>query len=388
MALTDVRTYQDLVEYLEDSTDWDRSHANHRRLRGAIEEAYRDLPNERLWSYYSQVGTLNIKAPYSTGTVTYQHTGAASGERLLTLVGGTFPEWASEGMVLINSTPYEANDRISDTELTLTPASNPGEDIAAATTYQLYRDTYPLPVNCRAVNRMEDVRQTNQPIFVPPSEWLSAQRIWSHSPGQPMYFTVTGSPDYLSTLAIRFAPPPSAAITFRYMYTRNPRSLAVELYDEGVVTVAPGNATIAGTGTAWTTDMIGAVIRFSEGLALPGSVIGVRPRAYERVVKDVTGPTSLVLDSAIATTLTQVRYAISDPLDIHVPSMWSALKKCADARVVGHPLRYRTRDDQFTGDLDRIYQDALAIAAQADNRNLSTDGPFDGPAFQPYRVVL
>ncbi len=68
--------------------------------------------------------------------------------------------------------------------------------------------------------------------------------------------------------------------------------------------------------------------------------------------------------------------------------MWSALKKCADARVVGHPLRYRTRDDVFTGDLDRIYQDALAIAAQADNRNLATDGPFDGPAFQPYRVVL
>lgn len=388
MAFTDVRTYQDLMEYLEDSTDWDRSHANHRRLRGAIEEAYRDLPNERLWSYYAQVGTLNLNAPYSTGTVTYDHTGAAAGERLLTLTGGSFPDWAGEGQVLIDAVPYEANDLISPTQLTLTPASNPGEDLVAAKTFNLYRDTYPLPVNCRAVNRLEDVRQTNQPIFVPPSEWLESARQWSNSVGQPMFFTITGSPDYLSTLAIRFAPAPAAAIMFRYMYTRNPRSLAVELYDEGTVTVAPGNPIITGSGVTWTTAMIGAVIRFSEGLALPGSPIGVRPRAYERVVKDVTGPQTIVLDSSIATTLTQVRYAISDPLDIHVPSMWSALKKCADARVVGHPLRYRTRDDQFTGDLDRIYQDALAIAAQADNRNLSTDGPFDGPSFRPYRVVL
>ncbi|MFO0899363.1 MAG: hypothetical protein U0836_18210 [Pirellulales bacterium] len=388
MAYTDIRTYQDLVEYLEDSTEWDRNHQNHRRLRGAIEEAYRDLANERTWSYYAQLGTLNTAAPYSTGTVTYDHTGAADGERLLTLSGGVFPDWASEGTVLINGTPYEGNDRISDTELTLTPASNPGADIATATTYQLFRDTYPLPVNCRAVNRLEDVRQTNQPMFVPPGEWLDAMRQWSHAPGQPMYFTVTGSPDYLSSLAIRFAPPPSTAITFRYMYTRAPRALAVELYDEGVVTVAPGNPTINGTGTAWTTAMIGAVIRFSEGLALPGSVIGVRPRAYERVVKDVTGPTTLVLDSAISTALTEVRYAISDPLDIHVPTMWSVLKKCADARVVGHPLRYRTRDDQFTGDLDLIYREALNLAAQADNRNLSTDGPFDRPSFQPYRVQL
>lgn len=389
MAFTDIRTYQDLMEYLEDSTDWDRNHQNHRRLRGAIEEACRDLANERTWSYYAQLGTLVTAAPYGTGTVTYDHAGNVLGERLLTLSGGSFPEWAAEGTVLIGGTPYEANDLIDATHLTLTPASNPGADIGTAIAYQLYRDTYPLPVNCRAVNRLEDVRQTNQPVFVPPGEWLDALRQWSHAPGQPMYFTVTGSPDYLSTLAIRFAPPPSAAITFRYMYTRAPRALAVELYDEGVVTVAPGNTTISGAGTAWTTAMIGAVIRFSEGLALPGSVIGVRPRAYERVVKDVTGPTSLVLDSAIATTLTDVRYAISDPLDIHVPTMWSVLKKCADARVVGHPLRYADRNEPaFRGDLDQIYRDALSLAAQADNRNLSSDGPFDRPAYRPYRVNL
>jgi hypothetical protein len=389
MAFTDVRTYQDLMEYLEDSTDWDRNHQNHRRLRGAIEEAYRDLTNERVWSYYAQLGTLNTVAPYTTGTVTYDHTGNASGERLLTLVGGSFPDWASEGTILIDGTPYEGNDLISPTLLTLTPTSNPGADIATAKTFSLYRDTYPLPVNCRAVNRMEDVRQTNQPVFVPPGEWLDALRQWSHSPGQPMCFTVTGSPDYLSSLAIRFAPPPSSAITFRYMYTRNPRALAVELYDDGTVTVAPGNATITGLGTNWTTAMIGAVIRFSEGMALPGSTIGVRPRAYERVVKDVTGPTSLILDQSISATLDNVRYAISDPLDIHVPTMWTALKKCADCRVVGHPLRYVDRDSpQFKGDLDRMYMDALALAAQADNRNLSNDGPFSGPSFRGYRVNL
>lgn len=389
MAATGIQTYQDLMEYLEDSTGWDRNHESHRRLRDAIDEAYRDFVNERTWSYYAQMGTLVTAAPYSTGTVTYDHTGGAFGERVVTLSGGAFPDWAAEGTLLINAVPYEVAELIDPTKLALTPASNPGSDIVSASTYSLYRDTYPLPVNCRAIDKLEDVNQTNQPIFVPPNQWLDALRQWSHSPGQPMYFSVMGSPDYLSSMALRFAPPPSTAITFRYMYTRTPRQLAVELYDEGVVTVTPGDPIIEGMGCSWTTAMIGAVIRFSDGLALAGSPVGVRPRLYERVVRDVTSPTTLVLDSAMSAGLTEVRYAISDPLDIHVPTMWSVLKKCADARVVGHPLRYVDRSErQFTGNLDQIYRDALALAAQADNRNLAMSGPFEEPTYRPYRVVL
>lgn len=101
------------------------------------------------WTFLKIWTTLSINAPYSTGTIAYDHTGGSS-ERLVTLSDGTFPSWvqtnAGNGVYIeIDGVNYEVATYVDSTNVTLASTSNPGSDVSAGTSYEIHQDDYDLP---------------------------------------------------------------------------------------------------------------------------------------------------------------------------------------------------------------------------------------------------
>jgi len=97
------------------------------------------LPNElqvHIWSFLQpKMTTIQLKTPYSTGTVTVV-AGVVTGS------GTSFPAWAADGELAINGVRYTVATRTSGTSLTLDDAS---VTAAAGTAYALIQVDYVLP---------------------------------------------------------------------------------------------------------------------------------------------------------------------------------------------------------------------------------------------------
>lgn len=362
MATVELHTYYDLVQYLEDVADLDRSNVRQfRRMSHAVSDAYQRLPKEQKWVYYRQLGHFLTSAAVSTGTAVYDHTGGTF-ERMVTITGTTLPDWTIQGSLLLSGKVYLVEDVKSSTVFTLTPQSNPGSDVAS-TTYSLYRQSYPLPINCQGIYDLIDPTNSHSPVYMAPAEFLNYARGVQRSPGRSLYYTIIGSPDYLGARSIMLAPAPTSVVHYDFLYHRWPRQLRTFLHQEGTVSGTQGGTTITGVGTAWTENMEGAVIRFSDSKGQPGDTLDVNPASQERIVIDVAGATSLIIDRELTASVAGVSYTISDPLDIDAPAMYAALKALAEMKLSGHPAR---QVERYAFTLERAYDDELRRAKAAD----------------------
>lgn len=107
------------------------------------------LPGEAMqhrWSFLHPITTLTTQAPYSTGTIVYDHTGG-SNEREITLTNGTWPLWAADGSITISATTYAVLTRTSDSVILLADGDNPGADVASGTSFELGRQDMDLADN-------------------------------------------------------------------------------------------------------------------------------------------------------------------------------------------------------------------------------------------------
>jgi hypothetical protein len=332
----------------------------------AARTALSSLINAFNWSYYYQRGRFATDAPYSTGTITYDATGGDY-ERQLTLAGGIWPAWSTYGNVILDNIVYEVAERVDDTVLTLSATNAPTEDIAAGSTYTLFRDTYVLPVGFRQADRMLNASNGGYLIYEHPRVWLESQRITPMT-AQPVTWTITGDPNYAGMLAVRFFPAPDALYQMDYLYQRSARDLAIEEYKVGTVTATSGSATLVGTGTSWSAKHIGSVVRLSaDSVNHPTGMIGAYPHAMERVIMSVINGTNLVMDAVATETLTSVKHVISDPIDIDVYTMLTALMRGIEYQCAIH-----RRMDKAIPDASAAWVSALLLAQQSDNRTFQS----------------
>jgi hypothetical protein len=129
-------------------------------VRAAL-EAYRDLANAFNWSHldtHSRIDTSPAFDGSQVGaTIAYDLTGGQY-ERMVTLTGAVWPDWAAEGTYIRVGTQddliggastgfvaYRVRERKSASVLTLTETLSPEADLAAGCEFVLYRDTYLLP---------------------------------------------------------------------------------------------------------------------------------------------------------------------------------------------------------------------------------------------------
>lgn len=364
MPKTILHTYADVVSHLMDYLGAATDGAAERAARMAVQNAYKELPTLRRWNYFYQRGRIATVAPYTTGTIEYDHTGGTY-ERQVTLTSGTWPTWAAQGCLVIDNVVYDVAERKSSTVITLTPAANPGADVAALTTYTLYRDTYPLPVDFQAADLMQNIGHALLVTYQKPGTWMGMQSIF-HGPATPRCYTVTGDPNYIGALAARFFPPPDQAYNFDFIYTRRPRQLDFLEIVAGTVSVTSGSTTVTGSGTAFASLHAGNIIRFSDtNTDKPTGLGGTHPATLTRAVQSVTTATTLVLDADPQQNLSGVAYSISPPIDIEEGAMWTFFLRLCERhmRII---KRMKT-----TADEERQYREAQILAYEADSRDYS-----------------
>lgn len=361
----ELATFQDAVEHALDAFGLNRGAKTERNARRAVLEAYRDLPSRNpLWTIWRRQLQIVTVASYSTGTITYDHSGGAS-ERLLTLASGTLPTWAAFGSIKINEDHFQLSARLSATTAQLSTNSNPGEDVAAGTSYTLYRDTYPLPVDFQSAEQFMDAGQFRDLEMVSPGVAMECTRHWS-APGDPLKYAFISPPEYYGGLAVVFSPPPSAARVFEAAYSGRPRPLRVEDYSTGTVTVASGTTALSGSGTTFLAKHAGAVIRFGDATykptSLSGGLDGDHPYVEQRTIDTFTDGTNLVLDAAVSQAFTAVKYTISDPIDLEAGAMLNAFWRGVEYFMA---VLENTKD---VAEREARYERALKQAMAADYR--------------------
>lgn len=333
----DIWTFQDAVEHLLDAHELISREAPHeRRARWCILQAYRDLSFRHSWNYFYRQRLMQTVAKQTSSTIDYDHTGGAN-ERQVTLAAGTWPSWAAFGRIIIGDVHYEIDERKSNTILTLREDSNPGADVAAGTSYTLYRSAYPLPANFRKLCAVWDVAQERRLDEVDPVQHHSSLMHFYDTPQEPWEVMVRSTGEHYGGMHLHFGPPPDTAKTYDLLYQVSPRPLNIDKYSTGTVSITSGSATVTGSGTTFPTDCAGSIIRFSSSATVPTSAIGGLDGTDNRfvmqsVIKSRDSATALTLEENATVTISAGSgYTISDPLDIEPGAMLTAFLRAAEA---------------------------------------------------------
>ena len=368
----DIWTYDDLIGHALDYMGAATDAQTERFARRAVQLAYSQMKDQRNWTYYYQIGRITTVAPTSTGTISYSNS-----TRIVTLTGDTWPSWAADGSLVISNVIYPVISRLSDTEILLGEANNPGNDVSAGTSFTFFRDTYTLPVDFGAMDSV--YRMSGAPFsltYLTPGNFLASQVV-NVGPSEPLYYTVISDPNRYGVLAIKFRPGPSSIFPFNFVYRRRPRTLRINKNSDGKTSLASASTTVTGFGTSFTADMIGAMARFSDGADnIPTGISGDNPFWLERSITDVTSATSLTIDSVPGQDLTKVAFSISDPVDIESGAMMTYL-----LREVERQCRAVKRMKVTSPEENAVYELSLRQAMEADSRRFESNSAQAGLLF-------
>ena len=378
MGAAALYTYKDLVDHCLDWLGANPSAEARRDARRAILEAMRTIGAASPWSYYLTAGRMATVAPYATGTISYDNTGGTY-ERMVTLTSGTWPDWAAFGWITINNVPYEVSARKSNTQITLTSSSNPGADVPAGTSYTLYRDSYPIPVDCRSIGAVVLPGYAVDLVMDHPNDWMERRKLYRGA-ATPRSYSIFGDANYLNTLQVTFFPPPDAIYPVDLLYLRRPRALSLEEYSAGKVTTTADSATVTGSGTEWASRHVGSVFRVSRTREAPTAPWGANPTVCDRVVTAVNSSTSITLDDVVPESLSSVPHVLSDPVDVEDGAMLTALLRCCEMYL--GVARAKANGPW----LQQAYERELIRAREADSRSFREE-TVGGRRPWPYRLA-
>jgi hypothetical protein len=193
------------------------------------------LPGEKKaheWSFLRPVATFATTTPYETGTVTI-----ASG--VVTLAGGTWPTWATQGMLTVAGATYAVASRTDGTTIALVDTS---VSAAAGTDYSLGRAFYDLPTDFADIDGPLTYA-AGQSILRTRVDRISAHQLLELTasvvtPGCPRLFAIRPKAIDMSeatTYEMLLSPTPDAVYTLYYNYR-----VAIPALDGSTNTTPPG----------------------------------------------------------------------------------------------------------------------------------------------------
>jgi len=376
-------TFQDLIDHGIDYLGSNPSSNAQRDCVRAALEAYRDLANAFNWTYLYTHGRVMTNAAYDGSlnlvlpTVKYQQSTGAY-PLMVTLTGDMWPVWAGDGsyirLGLVDSSgnttlvTYRVAQRVSATVLTLTQSLNPGADMPAGTTFILYQDTLLLPSDYISQDQALYERNFGGMDYTHPREWLYENR-YIFAQGTPLYYTITGDPQYPGRLCLKVFPWPIETKTIDFVYKRRPRPLVHMLYSSSAMSasITAGTQIVTGVGTTFTPAMVGSVIRIaSGGTTAPSSLIMGEGRVIlESVITTYVSATSVTISDVADITYAACPFTISDSVDIEQGAMLNALLR----GIEKHLGMNRTLKDKPSA--IKQYDLALSEAKSADSRSFA-----------------
>ena len=385
MALEDLYTRGDLLQSVQDRCE-PQGDRNLRLLRTACRDAYRDIPKCHDWKYLRRQFQFVTNAPYSTGSVEY-----TQATRTLTLTSGTWPAWAESGWVRISSVNHLVARRVDSTTLILDTDMNPGEDLAAGTSYQLFQQDYLIPLNSGTIHRV--VNSANQRQLMPIDASASPTPfIGATSPGIVQWYTTVGASGLknMGRRVMRLFPPPAAATVVTMSYDAHPRNWVLPSpFKMGTVSISSGGTTLTLTDAVWPTGIEGCLVRLCGDpgmLVEPTGPDGENPAAFASFVRSRTSDTVIELWTAADVAYSGVYFSLDDPLDIETSAMLPWLRAESFSRY----LQFSASDDKQLG---MAINDARAKLRQAREADSTITEPVDlwglgDPLFNPYLSMI
>lgn len=184
------------------------------------------LPEDRVpheWRFLWVKGTISLKAPYATGTVTIAANGAGS---IVTLAGGTWPSWAADGDLWIDGARYSVLSRTSDSIIRLDDVA---VTAAAGTEYSLIKHEYAMPDDYGgqapdAFTYRRDQDECGRIVVVPEAAIRRADRTDSTGVARAVAITPMAANDDTESTRWQatFWPIPSQDATVDYVYRASP----------------------------------------------------------------------------------------------------------------------------------------------------------------------
>lgn len=366
-------TFNDAINHLRDAQFGIAQDRELAILKRAARGAYRDLIDSHRWRYGLVEYGRRLVAPYSTGTITYDHTGGVY-ERMVTLASGTWPDEAAHYKLLIGSEVYVVDERKTPSILTLDATLNPGLDVAAGTAYTLYRDSYPLPDDFL---KLDDVLNNGNAWFnsyVEPNEYLALERQRRYITSTPFCWTIMSDPQRPGGWSLRVCGYPQTAANLVFMYQRGfkePVLSGLETNSHSstsaiLASVRIDSKTITGTGTTFSEKMVNAVIRIGEDATnLPTDNNGLYPFAQELRIRSVETATSMTAYTPATASANGRKFVVSDLLDLD-RTMLEAYLRGAEWKLAV----ISGKNIGENGRTNKDYYSALRLAMQQDNKLL------------------
>lgn len=324
-----VNTYWDAINSLSEFAQSIGVSASPGQMRQYVEEAYREVGSAHDWSFLHVNGRVLVQAPYETGTVVFDYTGGTY-ERQLTLTSGTWPDWIENACIRFDGNICDVESRKSDTVVTLDAQMCPLEDVAS-TTYSAFPRWYILPSDFVSMDQpMSESDWQLGNARTPPE--LMALLTNDTSTGDIQFYAVGPAPDTYGSMALYVWPPSDATEVLTFAYKRRPRDIQyVGTTNDcpGTIQVSADSKTVTGSSTAFANDMSGSVLRIgASSTYLPTGRFGQYRYAEQKIIQSITGTGTLEADSAVVTSRTGVKYAVTDPIDLDVCA-YDAFMSCA-----------------------------------------------------------
>jgi hypothetical protein len=347
-----VKTYEDLYNAVLDGYgELSRSDRNARLAKMACQNAIRDLCGRRMWRWYTRRSTITSVASVSD-TATY-----VASTRTWTFTSA-LPDNAERYRIIHSGNHYSIATSPGSTTAVSPLENAPAEDISSAESVTLYRNAYYLPLDFRKLRSLFDVTSELEIPIADDAVQHSDSVLFYDTPDWPRRAAIRNTGEIYIGLELVFSPPPNEARTYDVMYEAEPRAMKVLSETAGTITVS--SLSVTGVGTAFTSDMVGSVIRLTTSTtdaptSVEGYIANSNPYDEYRVITAVASGTSLTIDQAVTGTYSGTKYSISDPLDIDVTAMYTCLLRMAEAeygRLSGAP-DLQTREQLAARELER-----------------------------------
>ena len=342
-----ILTFADVIDWLN---TWAKGHAidgeDQSTMKMVVQQSMTDLINATDWPWLMVPGQVVLEEAQTSSTITYTQS-----TRTLTLASGTWPADSAERSVRIGDVLCDVEEYTDSTNLKLHEINNPGQDVAAGTSYVLYKRYYELPADfTRFIGPFREGTS-----FMGAQASLAEIRMKeasSDDSGDMRFWHVGRHPDKHGYKALYVWPRATETKTLPFMYWKEPRALRFSGHDNecyaGTVT-CDETTTLAGDSTSWTSEMVGSIIRIGGTSANPDGRFGKNPYVDERSLATVTDTTTATLDSAATQDSASLHYRISDPIDIDPSAHNAFLRLCeanlADVRNVERKSSLRKRSD-------------------------------------------
>jgi hypothetical protein len=321
-AGANVFLFSDAVDNVVDYLGGATQDPEQRIVRRSIYNAYNRIFAERSWAHLYKHTRIQLNPLYNTGTVAYSQSSLT-----VTLTGGSFPSWAANGRIRINSTTTDGSNTAmvcgisafpTSTTLLLDANLNPGGDIAAGASYTLFQDVYPLPSDFRKAQK-PTTYSTWDSLYISPEDWQWLE--WhANVQGYPVRWTIMGDTTNIGQYNLCVQPYPTNSVPFDMIYARGGRNIRYTGYETasrtGTISVTANSTAVTGSGTSWTTAMAGAYMRFSATSTQPDGFGGLNPYVEECRIRSVADGGHLTLYTAPLNTYSATGFVISDPIDL------------------------------------------------------------------------